>query len=877
MYQKCTRIFFRQLPVLVMLAAAGLFSTDKASGQTCNTDLTNGITATSITTSGENAPNETKEKAFDNIRTTKWLTTATTGYLQADLGTARIVTNYSITSANDVPARDPKNFTLSGSNNGTGFTVLDTRTGETFNSRLLTKYYSFTNNTAYRYYRLTITSNNGDASTQLSEIELLPTNNCIVGNVYNSNAGVGYPAIPVLARTNAGTVASTTTDATGAFSFTTANAPATDYAILIQPPAGTYFSAGPVMNLNSSVMSADVYNYAQKQLWPTGAFLNVNGDGNSITGLPYMIDNGEGAKTPASLDWVLKPSPSNILLCPMVSTSLEGNGTFGNLSAADYISQHAWQPGFHSGPIPAAGEPHPGLLKAVSTATTNYVNGNTIYNGSGALWGEGRYNITSFMGTIQDVSNFYGRNADINFMNSSFSILNGHNGGWRKTYGHTTGDPYDLFVAANGQSTTTGSILQFTSNITSAGTKYLNFYGKNANAFIQKTATMVEIVFSVYSSANVLIASETLNLSPVTSVSQDDPTSPWEGRSFSFNPPAPGTYTFKVTVPTASVSGNDFYLDDFVLSECPIQYTLSGTVWNDANGNLVQNAGEAGTNISGSLHVNLINASGYIVSSVEVGDDGTYSMPIPQGVTGYKLVLTTNASLNTAFLPAIWVNTGENVDASNTAIQSGTLGVIELTTLSNNITGQNFGIKRAPQGSSLPVKLESFTGTSTDCNKVNLTWTVSDAVNFNHFEVESALDGAAFKAIATVFYDANRTTYNFYESSLEKRTYQYRLKMVDIDGRFNYSPVIFIKPDCSGQRRLLAYPNPVKENLTLDGLYSGQQVLMYNASGQMVQSKKVTGSQALIDMSTMNDGVFYIIVLDKNGVKTGESKVIKMK
>jgi len=81
------------------------------------------------------------------------------------------VVRYDLTSANDVPGRDPKNWQFQGSQDGNAWTTLDTRAGETFPSRYQTKQYSISNSTAYAYYRLNITGNNGDASgLQLAEM-----------------------------------------------------------------------------------------------------------------------------------------------------------------------------------------------------------------------------------------------------------------------------------------------------------------------------------------------------------------------------------------------------------------------------------------------------------------------------------------------------------------------------------------------------------------------------------------------------------------------------------------------------------------------------------------------------------------------------------
>jgi hypothetical protein len=124
--------------------------------------------------SSDNPPNETAAKAFDGLTSTKWYNAGagTTGWLRYYFGgPQRTVIRYDLTSANDVPGRDPENWQFQGSQDGNAWTTLDTRAGETFPSRYQTKQYPISNNTAYAYYRLNITANNGDGSgLQLAEM-----------------------------------------------------------------------------------------------------------------------------------------------------------------------------------------------------------------------------------------------------------------------------------------------------------------------------------------------------------------------------------------------------------------------------------------------------------------------------------------------------------------------------------------------------------------------------------------------------------------------------------------------------------------------------------------------------------------------------------
>lgn len=111
-------------------------------------------------------------KLTDNTSSTKYLTQHSAAWMRFQSNTSNVVVKYTLTSANDVPNRDPRNWTLQGSNNGTSWTTLNTQTNQTFASRFLTKTYTFTNSTAYTYYRLNVTAVQSGSQMQLAEWEL---------------------------------------------------------------------------------------------------------------------------------------------------------------------------------------------------------------------------------------------------------------------------------------------------------------------------------------------------------------------------------------------------------------------------------------------------------------------------------------------------------------------------------------------------------------------------------------------------------------------------------------------------------------------------------------------------------------------------------
>ena len=83
------------------------------------------------------------------------------------------VTTYTLTSANDVPLRDPRDWEFAGSNDGQNWIVLDRRQDQApFESRHQTKSFRFDNIAAFRFYRFSFAKNNGEARFQLAEISL---------------------------------------------------------------------------------------------------------------------------------------------------------------------------------------------------------------------------------------------------------------------------------------------------------------------------------------------------------------------------------------------------------------------------------------------------------------------------------------------------------------------------------------------------------------------------------------------------------------------------------------------------------------------------------------------------------------------------------
>ena len=159
-----------------------------------------------------------------------------------------------------------------------------------------------------------------------------------------------------------------------------------------------------------------------------------------------------------------------------------------------------------------------------------------------------------------------------------------------------------------------------------------------------------------------------------------------------------------------------------------------------------------------------------------------------------------------------------------------------------------------------PLKLISFTAKKE--GKTNLlNWTSANEVNVDRFEVERSLDGRDFGMIGKI--KAGLNNYSFRDNNPLKATNYYRLKMVDKDGQFAYSPVRMLNN--SGSFFVSIYPNPAKDNLQVQvDSYKKTtlQIQVLSADGKVLLSNNTTTIEGSIlrsiNISSLQKGNYYL-------------------
>ncbi|WP_341228476.1 hypothetical protein [uncultured Arcticibacterium sp.] len=155
----------------------------------------------------------------------------------------------------------------------------------------------------------------------------------------------------------------------------------------------------------------------------------------------------------------------------------------------------------------------------------------------------------------------------------------------------------------------------------------------------------------------------------------------------------------------------------------------------------------------------------------------------------------------------------------------------------NNITYSGNEITAIPEGTTgnsgaYPVTLAGFE-LYVQGESVQLKWQTSEELNFSKFEVEKSSNAVSFERIGNQN-SLGIQIYSFVDENPFVGNNYYRLKMVDLDGTFDYSKIITINYE--GEDALIVYPNPSESSvINVSGLYDSEEVMLYRLNGQRVE------------------------------------------
>lgn len=163
----------------------------------------------------------------------------------------------------------------------------------------------------------------------------------------------------------------------------------------------------------------------------------------------------------------------------------------------------------------------------------------------------------------------------------------------------------------------------------------------------------------------------------------------------------------------------------------------------------------------------------------------------------------------------------------------------------------------------LPVDILDFQG-KLNGGKVLLNWTVMNEENLKYYEVERSFNGRDFEYVARVTAEKqSRYQYNDNVESFNGRSLFYRLRKVDVDGRYSFSDVLSINIPLNVKFSL--YPNPARDKVFVNinnNTNSAVQLAVSDVQGRKVltQTAKAVNGQLVLDVASLTPGIYFVTV-----------------
>ena len=315
------------------------------------------------------------------------------------------------------------------------------------------------------------------------------------------------------------------------------------------------------------------------------------------------------------------------------------------------------------------------------------------------------------------------------------------------------------------------------------------------------------------------------------------------------------------------VSETDFLVGSSYTTPSPATYISRIT-----NGSIVFNRkiNSFVTSISGG---NIVNNSVLFAGSATVGDLDGYnlfcdiSLPTslaPCDVSDANILTLHPISINPTTQNALVLPAAGSTVAFTPAVQNTSFSVA-------NICGI------------VPVTLLGFKGTyNYSSGSSLLQWSTAAELNSKIFVIERSIDqGITYSAIGSVNGRGNTNTiseYQFIDTDPKPGINLYRLKQIDLDGKFQYSNIVSIDVKRKQAGIFSLYPVPANSYTILSSLETGIRpvdISIIDVSGKIIKQQRsyIDKTQPVkLDLRSVSPGIYFVKIISVNN----EPSTIKM-
>lgn len=233
-----------------------------------------------------------------------------------------------------------------------------------------------------------------------------------------------------------------------------------------------------------------------------------------------------------------------------------------------------------------------------------------------------------------------------------------------------------------------------------------------------------------------------------------------------------------------------------------------------------------------------------------------------------------------------WLATGLNIDLLAGVTANGTYQIDAYIVMFSNQGNPTDGTSSNPLtatvqvSSFLPVELSRFSAMAAGQSTL-LSWSTATETNNAYFEVQRSADSRDWEVIGKVKGAGTTQEAQYYEYTdykpLPGLSY-YRLRQVDYDGQYEFSPAVAVDRKEAGFS-FTAFPNPAPDALHIS-LPPREEPLtaeVYDACGQRVRQQTLPARAARQDirLSGLPPGLYWLAIADGQGRRLGSRQFVK--
>jgi hypothetical protein len=323
---------------------------------------------------------------------------------------------------------------------------------------------------------------------------------------------------------------------------------------------------------------------------------------------------------------------------------------------------------------------------------------------------------------------------------------------------------------------------------------------------------------------------------------------------------------------------------NIIYNWCPNIPFGPGTFFETNNGIFLAGGG-TGTNIITQNHIQQFNPGGGCIRSTTWADkqfsQNRYINPTPNnsfqsGNINYTNWLTQSGETGSTYGAQTYTDPNRDISTYLTTLGASG-GLDEFLTAASNLTKQDWNTNftalpvieyiRAGFDVTLPVTQLVLTG-QPHLNHVRLQWQTESERNTTYFDIQHSTNGVRFEQIGSVAAAGHSTStqhYDFEHDNASTGQNYYRIRQVDMDGKYAYSRMIMVR---LGTENIRVWPNPGRGFFNVEMSDRAPDLIyrVWTPQGQLVHQGSV--QQSIINLHSLEKGVYWVEFWQHNGQST---------